>query len=367
MKQARVLIPAFTILSLTGGTPPTYAQDIIVRVDPRVELVSILFQMAGRDEYNMTRVSAWQKSVQQHFQPYANHPAVLMTARLAGQFDIGFFVPMNLAVHLSDPPELAERTPFEAAGSLHQTWTVFPDSTSVYLDLLRRFAEDTGYDKFLAQNSAILDTTEARIRRVVEQELDLDWFRNFWGVEQAQEFLLVPGLVNGRASYGVEYQPPTGPTELYAIVGVTAVDGVGLPTFDEDFAFLIAHEFNHSYANGLIEAHLEEFSEFADSLYAPVEQMMRRQAYGSWESMLYESLVRAAVARYRLSHGGEAEAAAEIEEQVEAGFVWTGELYELLGQYEGERESYPSMAQFMDRVVGFFREFAPGVRGRVEQ
>ena len=82
-----------------------------------------------------------------------------------------------------------------------------------------------------------------------------------------------------------------------------------------------------SYANALIEAHLDEFSEFADSLYAPVEQMMRRQAYGSWESMLYESLVRAAVARYRLSHGGEAEAAAEIEEQVEAGFVWTGELW----------------------------------------
>ena len=127
-------------------------------------------------------------------------------------------------------------------------------STSAYLELLRRFAEDTGYDGFLAQNSAILDTTEARIRSLVERDLDLDWFRDFWGVDQAQEFLLVPGLVNGRASYGVEYQPPTGPTELYAIVGVTAVDGVGLPTFDEDFALLIAHEFNHSYANALIEA-----------------------------------------------------------------------------------------------------------------
>ena len=55
-----------------------------------------------------------------------------------------------------------------------------------------------------------------------------------------------------------------------------------------------------------------------------------------------------------------AEAAAEIEEQVEAGFVWTGELYELLGEYERDREAYPSMAEFMDRVVGFFREFAGG-------
>ena len=367
MKQHRVLIPVFMFISLSCWASPTFGQVISVRVDPRVELVSTLFQMAGRDEYNMTRVSAWQVRVQKHFQPFADHPAVTMTRRLAAQYGVGFFVPMNLAVHLSDPPELAERTPFETVSSLHQTWTTFPDSTRIYLDLLRRFAKDTGYEEFLARNSAILDTTEARIRSLVEQDVDLNWFSNFWGVEQEQEFFLVPGLVNGRASYGVEYQPSSGPTELYAIVGVTAVDGVGLPTFDLDFAFLVAHEFNHSYANAMIDAHVEEFSEFADSLYVPVEDMMRRQAYGSWESMLYESLVRAAVARYRLHHGGEAEAAAEIEEQTELGFIWTAELYDLLGEYESNRDTYPSMTQFMDRVVSFFREFTTLVRQRLGQ
>ena len=84
MKQAGILLPAFTLLTLACGVPPTSEPEINVRVDPRVELVSILFQMAGRDEYNMTRVSAWQKSVEERFQPFADHPAVLMTERLAG-------------------------------------------------------------------------------------------------------------------------------------------------------------------------------------------------------------------------------------------------------------------------------------------
>ena len=135
-------------MRLLARTPPTDEQEIDVRVDPRVELVSILFQMAGRDEYNMTRVSAWQESVQEHFQPFADHPAVRMTERLAGGFGVGFFVPMNLAVHLSDPPEFAERSP------PHRRYTVnfFPPGyKAVRRAVILRDGETTTVDVVLQE------------------------------------------------------------------------------------------------------------------------------------------------------------------------------------------------------------------------
>lgn len=49
------------------------------------------------------------------------------------------------------------------------------------------------------------------------------------------------------------------------------------------------------------------------------------------------------------------------------GFIWTAEHYDLLGEYESNRDTYPSMTQFMHRVVSFFREFTPLVRQRLGQ
>jgi hypothetical protein len=96
----------------------------------------------------------------------------------------------------------------------------------------------------------------------------------------------------------------------------------------------------------------------ADALYEPLADRMRAQAYGSWESMMYEALVRAGVIRYVAAHQGEAAAREEIAAQTELGFVWSEALDDLLRQYENDRERYPSVRSFMPRIVAFFQELA---------
>ncbi len=325
-----------------------------VRVDPRVELMGILFHMAGRDEYNMTRVPRWEAAVDSHFVHWAEHPAATMTERLAGPYNVGYFVPMNLAVHLTDPPELAVRSPLAGSPSIHRTWTTYPDTTARYLTLVRSFARASHFNNFLRSQRALIDSTETRLRRLVDETVDRGWFDRFWGVTPGARFVLVPGLTNGRASYGVEYRD-SATHELYAITGVMDVDDAGFPTFGPDFTATVVHELNHPYADPVVEAYLDALGPPADSLLARNANAFRRQAIGSGETLVIESLVRAAVARYRFDSEGPDARDAEVAEQVELGFAWMPDLVALLGEYQADRDRWPTLADFMPRVVTFFQ------------
>ena len=355
------------VIGVALMTPvPVVAQSIEVRVDPRVELFAALFHLAGREEYNSARVPRWVAAVDSPFRAFSGHPAAQMTERLAKQNRVGFFVPMNLAVHVTNPPELTTGSPFAETVSLHRTWTTFPDSTRVYLDRVRAYAAEARFADLLRAQAAVIDTAQVRLRRLVEtHHVDGAWFNRFWGGAPRSRLVIVPALMNGGASYGIEVNRPNAPGEGYAIIGISKVDGAGLPTFDTSTVSTIIHELNHPYVTPLVRAHLAAFRPFADSLLAPVAQRMRGQGYGSWDAVLNESLVRAAVVRYQLTHGGKEVAEPTIVDETRLGFVWTRELVELLGEYERDRAKYPSMDDFMPRVVQFFRDFAPRIRSVV--
>jgi len=342
------------VAGLVVATAQAPAQTIDVRVDPRVELISIVFRLAGRSEYNLTRVPRWSTAVDEYFAPYREHPAVAVTRRLG----FGFFIPMNLAIHLTMPTELAERSPFVTSTSLHRRWTMFPDSTRAYLELLRAFARETRFADFLATNRPLVDSASVRLRRVANG-IDKTWIDRFWGGPAAMDFILVAGLTNGGASYGQEFAPPSGRSEAYAIVGVLHTDAQGFPFYDSSDAATVLHEMNHPYVTPLIRANAESLRPPAESLYASVAKEMRAQSYGSWDSMLNESLVRAAQPRYYLAHGDTASAERAIGEEIRLGFTWTRELVALLGEYERNRVAYPTFTAFMPRVVTFFRDWRP--------
>jgi hypothetical protein len=328
------------------------AQAMEIRVDPRVELLAVVFRLAGRSEYNLTRVPPWATAVDSSFGPYRNHPAVEMTRRLG----FGFFIPMNLAIHVSPPPSLAERSPFSTSKSLHRRWTTFPDSTQRYLNLLRSFASDTRFMDFLSAHQALVDSASVRLRRAAGS-IDRAWIDQFWGGSPGTQFVLAAGITNGGVSYGQEFRSASGESEAYAIIGVRHADAGGFPLYDAEDVSTILHEMNHPYVTPLIRANADAFRPFADSLYAPVAAKMREQAYGTWDAMLNESLVRAAVIRYQLAHGDTTRASQTIDEETALGFVWTRRLVELLGEYERDRKTYATMATFMPRVVELFRSW----------
>src|SRR5260370_25143340 len=73
------------------------AQAYRVGVDPRIELMSVLFRLAGNNEYNQCGIPVYDRAIESYFAPYRNHGAVQLARGLT---DMGFEGPMSLAVHL---------------------------------------------------------------------------------------------------------------------------------------------------------------------------------------------------------------------------------------------------------------------------
>jgi hypothetical protein len=142
------------------------------------------------------------------------------------------------------------------------------------------------------------------------------------------------------------------------------VDGEGNPVFTEGDVPTVVHEFCHSWANALVDAHMAELKGPGDRLWPAAKEAMGSQAYADITTTLYESLVRACVCRYVAAAGGAEAGRREAAEQVGRGFLWTRELSEALGEYERSRKDHPTLDTFMPRVAKVLDAFADDLAAR---
>jgi hypothetical protein len=328
-------------------------------VDPRVELMSIVFRLAGSDEYTQCGVPAYAAAIDRHFAPFRDHEAIRLARELRESDGVSFDAVMNMAVHVTDVESLAERVPFDRAPSLDVRW--HGAKARRFLEAARKFVADSDFAGFKKSQQQLYDLTDSRLRAFVTKNADLPWFDRFFGARAHAAFHVIPGLANGGSSYGVHVALSNGVEEIYAIPGIGRVDSDGLPYFDPRWTSTLVHEFAHSYVGPLIDKFAAPLKKSGDHLFEAVNADMRRQAYANGKTVLNESLVRAATARYAFEHQGPEAAAAAVNEERSRAFLWTGELLALLGKYAQDRERYPTLESFMPQVVAFFDDVASRV------
>lgn len=128
-------------VGLLGGHP-VLAQEkaaprISVTVDPRVELLSIIFRLAGNPEYSQGRVPSYVKDVDSQFGPFRDHAVVTLAKKLRQTRGVSYDAVMGMAVHVTDAVSLQERTSFSPQPkSLDARWT--PESAREFLALTRK-------------------------------------------------------------------------------------------------------------------------------------------------------------------------------------------------------------------------------------
>jgi hypothetical protein len=76
LKEVRTYRAAVLLTSLLCVENSALAQVDRIGVDPRVELFSVLFRLAGAPEYQQGRVPAYAQTVDAWFAPYRNHDVV---------------------------------------------------------------------------------------------------------------------------------------------------------------------------------------------------------------------------------------------------------------------------------------------------
>lgn len=318
-----------------------------VRVDRRVELISIVERLAGGDEYRKSTPNPYVAEVDAAFAPFAEQEAVVATRALRAKAGISFDAPMELAVHLDE--QLQPRALAELA-TIDKRWAGI--DVAAYAAQLREFAAASKFAAFFDAHQAYYAAVADKLRAVVDAEHPVEWLDKLFGPHHDARFTVVPGLLTGRMNYGVRANLPDR-LEMFQILGVMSKDG--LPVTDTETVSLLVHEMAHSYVNPLFERHRTELAPSGAKLYALVAKQMLAQHYNDAQIMLDESAVRAATVLYFREKRGDEAGARAARNELRLGFVWTNELAEELRKLA--RDHQP-MESHMPAIVAFFDRLA---------
>ncbi|MHC4320536.1 MAG: DUF4932 domain-containing protein, partial [Planctomycetota bacterium] len=232
------------LITATAGAAP--AGRIEVVVDPRVELMSLIFRLAGNPEYNQPNsASPYADEIETHFGPFRNHEVVKTARRLRRQRGVSYDAVMSMAVHVKDTTTLAERIPFdEQPPRLDKRWR--PEEARGFLDEARVFVRESDFNGFVAEHQEFYDDAAKRLQGPFEKNAYVDWFDEFFGKRPGARFRAIVGLLNGGANYGVGVRFADGSEEITPVIGAYLFDYEGLPVFGPGINNTIVHELCHS-------------------------------------------------------------------------------------------------------------------------
>lgn len=354
------LFVPLAVPALGVAVPSDKAPMITPQVDQRVELFSIIFRLAGNPEYNMNHLAKYSSEIDNYFASVKDNAAITQARKLFHDHGISFDAVMAMAISVSPPPELKPLAPF-GDGVPKSRWDGV--DTEGFLRLVRDFYHESRFGEFFTAHAKMYRVAEERFASTF-RSVNLGWYPKFYGSKADLDYHLILGMNNGAGNYGPHLVLPGGRTELFSIIGCWTHDADGNPVYPQDRGYLrtIVHEFNHSFVNPAVSAHWQEFGA-AETVFQSVADKMRRQAYVTAQTMVQESLVRAAVIVYfRDSGEGPLSIERRVRDEQKLGFLWMDQLVDLVEQYETQRSKYPTFAAFMSAAGQFYAILAPRMK-----
>ena len=354
MKKLVILI--LITLSVQGYSQENQIVDI-PKVDKRVELLSIVFRLAGNSEYNNTFFKLYTDKIEQHFSPYKNHKLIKFAEKLSVENEISYNAVMSMAVHLDE--KLNPRVEFEKS-SLNKRWE--KADVAMFVKLLQSFYNDAKCEAFFKDNERLYHEAAIRFFPVFDM-IDLDWYSSFYGDKPSEKFIIILALGIGNNNYSADYQKNSGSgREVYAIVGAWNTDDSGMVDYEEEinsYFPTLVHEFNHSFVNPLLDKNKEFFRVNGDKIFKILETEMRTQAFNNWKTVLDEALVRASVVRYLIDHDFDMSTIESLLNfEISNSFLWIRNLVDEFEKYNSNRNLYPTLEKYIPNLAEAYNSFA---------
>ena len=346
--------------------PPYFisaSHKIDVKVHPAVELISIIFRLAGNPEYKSSKFWSYCKDVDHKFAAFRNHGAIQLAQKLRESLSISYNAPIGLALHLNG------QFPYEQRLSLHPVpdgidnrWT--SEAIREFIPLVRDFSLKSSFDEFMVQQQGVHETAVERMKGLLEEFDVASWFKTFFQSDSISKFTVMVSMLTNGYFYGPYVKLPNGNLERYAVIGVGPLDQDGLPVFGKFVLPYVIHEFSHSFINPIVDKHIAQLADVGQQLFEHVENDLPK-TYSSWKIMLYESLVRAVTIRYLESIEELELAKRSTQQDCDEGFTWTKELAEVLTEYENQRNRFRDFNEFLPRIRGFIEKIISRKKGHI--
>ena len=184
-------------------------------------MLSIVFRLAGSEEYSSNQFKLYTDRIENYFNRYKNHEIIPFVKKIRTENGIGFDVVMSMAIHLDDDlnplAEFTDQLP-------EQRWE--KQNSAEFLRLLQKFRKDTQFDDFFKSNESLYQQVSNRFLPIYEKS-DLNWYYSFYGKEPDEKFVIINGVGNGGGNYGPSVYLTNDKREVYAIMGTWRVDSSG--------------------------------------------------------------------------------------------------------------------------------------------
>lgn len=362
MKKIVVLL----LLTLFSGSinasnslqPPIFLEN--------VEFFSLALRLTGADDYQARGFNEHLQLADDFFREFRNHPSISGLKKLRDEHRLYFGDAMRMALSLKI-----------------ENQRVLPDSLvfgrffgdklnlQVLLDvvaLMDPFYRDSRFSEFFVSQQPYYYFAHHTFGDLLDA-FDLDWYTSFFGPPAEENALMefypvLSFLILG--NYGLGYTDAGGVRHNFAVISCYSQTEDGMPDFNPGHIETVVHEFNHSFCNPMMDLIYPQISGQVAPAFKYVEHKLRRQAYGSPLSMMYEILVRSAEVRYAMAQQASPENLAErISREEQRGFFWIADLVDLFDQYEANRELYPNLESFMPCIEEY--HFSTAFAQRLQQ
>lgn len=335
-------------------------EKLIPKVDERVEIVSIVFRLAGAKEYSQDYNKKYVADINTYFDAYKNSGIVEFIKENRNKNGLGYDAVMSMALHLSFKNGKFSQIK-EKVNSLDKRWEKVDKKQ--FVSLLNQFYKNTNFQQFFNNHSADYRNAEDKYQTTILSDFNQDWYSKFYGKKANEDYNIILGYGNGGGNYGIKTHPENQKENVNAVVGIWSFDKDGSTIFDKnEFQPLLIHEFNHSFINYILEMgdNKSKLENSGKIIYELVKEDMESQAYGNWETMINESLVRAAVIHYMMDNKySQKDIDEEISIQEKRKFLWIKDLVKLLEKFDNNRKQYPTLESFYPEIISFYNQLAP--------
>ncbi|NOK58442.1 MAG: hypothetical protein GFH27_549279n248 [Chloroflexi bacterium AL-W] len=346
------------LLTPTVQSHPTVSTDaaqsqIEIAVDPRTELIAIVQLLSGVDQMRVLDNSNYYRAVQDHFAAYDQHPVVTLF-RDMNEAGFGFDAPFNLAIYLTDLPDMTLTQPlpeellWRAGGS---------EQIEQFIEQLRDFADVTDFMGFFASQSAVYQDAVTIIETTLQDTDMVATLEAYYGMPQQSYSIVTTLLFTGRG-YGIRSSSTVDGYDTFVILTPHSATSRGFAFGNQpSLESHLWHEFSHSFVNPLSEIYVDKLLE-SQMLGAPIDQQMRNMNYGIWLAVVNEHVVRAITTRLAYQEQGQIMGDSEREIHKSRGFIYLDAILEQLALYETSRTQYPTFADFYPQIVATFDALA---------
>lgn len=347
-------LDGFVLIAVLLFNSVSSQQKITPYVDERVELMSSIFRMIGAEEYSDKNNALYVEDIEKQFGANKNSEFLTNLKKSRNKNSLGYDAVMSMAVNLKIKNGKISLVDSKRT-SLDKRWK--SEELPEFIKNLNLYYKSTKFNDFYKSHQQDYQQAVKAFSDSVLVRLNQDWYVNFYGKQPNEDYKIVIGYGNGSGNYGPRVSSKSEKDLVYAIVSGGRFEGRML-TYSSDYVSILIHEFNHSFVNYILETknYKNELKPAGEKILEAVRQPMADQAYGNWETIINESIVRAAVVVYVKENGfSDAEIKAEYKDLMKRRFLWTPELVALLETYQANRKQYPSFESFYPKIVKFFQ------------